>query len=159
MVPNEPSDRVIDIDASEFESRSMYKAKKDITCYKVVRCRKMGPTTTYSMAIGNVEIPEPVIQESYNMLQAIDKPKITVNCREYPNLRMKVERGYISSFGNKGDAEKYAEYLRKVHNFKRLIVFECKITKGSDYIEGVNEFGDKSYISKILSFVRDVSEE
>lgn len=157
MVPNEPSDIVTDISAQVFCKLNMLKASKPITCYKVLRRRKIGVTPSYYMAISNIEVPEDIIKDG-NLLIANDEPRITVNRREYPNIRAKVDLGFISTFKNLDDAKAYAEYLKTVHNYRHTVVAECLIEKGEMYCKGVDDFGHESYISHLVSITELLEE-
>ena len=157
MVPNEPSDIVTDISPQVFCKLNMLKASKPITCYKVLRRRKIGVNTSYYMAISNIEVGEDIIKDG-NLLIANDEPKITVNRREYPNIRVKVDFGFISTFKNLDDAKAYAEYLKKVHSYKHTVIAKCLIEKGAVYCKGVDDFGRESYISYRVSITELLDE-
>lgn len=157
LVPKEPSDIVVDIDYTVFHELNMIKASKPIKCYKVVRRNKIGPNVSYHLPIGNMEIPEECIKDGSNII-ANDEPKITVNRRYYPEVVAKVDRGFISTLTSIDDAKEYADYLKRIHNYKHLVLVECVIPKGEMYTKGVDDFGHKAYISKLVSVVEQVED-
>ena len=119
----------------EIRRKNIKIAKKDIVCYKVLVNRGDGYVTPYQF------FPMPLGYTYKNS----DTPKII-----WDRGKGWVHQGFFHTYIKLYDAKNDADWQYENCEEDDVIVVKAVIPKGSHYLSGVNNDGEKSYASKML---------
>lgn len=141
-------------DFSLFDAK---KAKKDITCFKVMKVEHYRiffwfKRKKYSTPFQKVEVNNDIIAGKTAFNPAI---QILIDGRSYSYMG----RGAIHSYTNFNDANIVKQYLNGSHSCKNsveYVVFQCRIPKGTLYLKGVDTNDYDSYGSDSLLFEKEL---